>query len=96
MHKNHKKRQAGSPACLGKSEGNYGAGTVMIWDRGTYKNIKKQSGAEVPMKECLKNGQIEVWLGGEKLQGDYVLIEIRKQKNLWLLKKMDDERIKKG
>lgn len=72
-------------------KGNYGAGTVMIWDRGTYKNIKKKSGKLVPMNECLKNGQIEVWLKGKKLQGGYVLIEIRKQKGQWLLKKMDDE-----
>ncbi len=72
-------------------EGNYGVGTVMIWDRGTYKNIKIKSGKLVPMKQCLKNGQIEVWLKGKKLQGGYVLIEIRKQKNMWLLKKMYDK-----
>lgn len=72
-------------------EGNYGAGTVMVWDRGTYKNIKMKSGKLVPMNECLKNGQVEVWLEGKKLQGGYVFIEIRPEKNQWLLKKIDDE-----
>jgi DNA ligase D-like protein (predicted 3'-phosphoesterase) len=72
-------------------EGNYGAGTVMVWDYGTYKNIKKKSGKLVPIERCLKDGQVEVWLDGKKLQGGYVFIEYHKAKNQWLLKKIDDE-----
>jgi len=72
-------------------EGHYGAGTVMVWDIGKYKNIKKKDGKLVPMKQCLKNGQIEIWLEGQKLQGGYALIKMKHRKDLWLLIKMNDE-----
>ena len=70
--------------------GEYGAGTVMVWDKGTYKNIKKKDGKLVPMERCLKNGRIEVFLKGEKLEGGYALIRMV-QKGQWLLIKMKDE-----
>ena len=77
-------------------EGDYGAGTVMVWDTGTYKNIKKKDGKIVPMSQCLKNGTIEVWLEGEKLKGGYALVKTRLPKDKgkedkWLLIKMKDE-----
>ena len=72
-------------------DGHYGAGPVMVWDYGTYKNIKKKNGKLVPMEQCLKNGQIEVWLEGKKLRGGYVLILLKKEKDQWLLKKMYDD-----
>ncbi|MDZ4130344.1 MAG: DNA polymerase ligase N-terminal domain-containing protein [Hydrogenophaga sp.] len=75
-------------------EGNYGAGTVMVWDSGTYENIKYKDGALVSMAECLKNGQIEVVLHGVKLLGAYALIKTRWNegaKSQWLLMKMKDE-----
>ncbi len=57
-------------------EGSYGAGTVMVWDIGTYKNIKTTDDGElVPMKECLKQGRVEVFLKGKKLEGGYALIK---------------------
>ena len=71
-------------------EGHYGAGTVMVWDIGTFKNIKEKDGKLVPLDKCLKNGQIEVWLDGKKLKGAYALIRM-KQKNQWLLIKMKDK-----
>ncbi|MDP3889080.1 MAG: DNA polymerase ligase N-terminal domain-containing protein [bacterium] len=69
-------------------EGQYGAGTVMVWDSGTYRNIKRKNGKVVSMNECLKNGQIEVFLKGKKLQGGFALI---RTKLGWLLIKMRDE-----
>ena len=72
-------------------EGSYGAGTVMVWDYGTYKNIKMKNDKLVPMEECLKNGQIEVWLYGKKLKGGYALHLFRKKEGQWLLVKMKDE-----
>jgi DNA ligase D-like protein (predicted 3'-phosphoesterase) len=74
-------------------EGNYGAGTVMVWDTGTYKNIKKEDGTLVPMRECLERGTVEVWLDGKKLRGGYALIRTKGiyAKGGWLLIKMDDE-----
>lgn len=74
-------------------EGQYGGGTVMIWDYGTYKNIKKKGGKLVPMEQCLKDGQIEVWLYGKKLQGGYALHLFKKEHDQWLLVKMKDEKV---
>ena len=73
-------------------EGEYGAGTVMIWDKGTYKNIKRKDGKLVPMSQCLKQGRIEIWLEGEKLRGGFALVRIGSGKEVrWLLIKMNDE-----
>jgi bifunctional non-homologous end joining protein LigD len=76
-------------------EGNYGAGTVMVWDIGTYKNIKKKDGALISMQECLKQGTIEVFLEGTKLHGAYALIRMQGRDNQWLLIKMNDEFVNK-
>jgi len=59
-------------------EGNYGAGKVKIWDKGTYRLIEK-----TPKK-------IEVELKGKILQGKYVLIkaELNDDKKNWLLMKI--------
>jgi len=72
-------------------KGEYGAGTVMVWDKGTYRNLKKKNGKLVPMSTCLKNGRIEVWLQGEVLQGGYALIRMKGKSGQWLMIKMDDE-----
>lgn len=78
-------------------EGNYGAGTVMVWDIGTYRNIKKKDGKLVPMDQCLNRGTVEVWLEGEKLHGGYALIKTKLQgSDKWLLLKMNDEHTKRG
>lgn len=75
------------------AEGNYGAGAVLIWDRGSYRNLreeKEEDGAD--METSLEEGKIEVWLEGEKLQGGYVLIRTSQgEDEKWLLKKMKDE-----
>ncbi len=71
-------------------EGEYGAGIVMVWDKGTYRNIKKtKDGKIVPIKKCLKEGQLEIWLNGKKLKGGYSIVRMN-DKN-WLLIKMKDE-----
>ncbi len=73
-------------------EGEYGAGTVMVWDIGTYKNIKKKDGKLVPLEKSYADGQIEVWLEGKKLKGGYALIKTKGLgENKWLLIKMRDE-----
>ncbi len=71
---------------------NYGAGTVMIWDTGTYRNLKTKNGHEISMDQCLKNGRVEIWLEGKKLQGGYALIRTKLQTGEgWLFFKMNDE-----
>ncbi len=75
-------------------KGQYGGGTVMIWDRGSFKNLKKDDdGKEISLSESYKMGTLEFWLEGEKLRGGYALIKMKSgnMKGNWLLIKMDDE-----
>jgi DNA ligase D-like protein (predicted 3'-phosphoesterase) len=71
-------------------EGQYGAGTVLIWDRGTYENITGKEDGLQPMDDALANGHVLVWLEGEKISGGYALQRIDDEKDQWLLIKMDD------
>ena len=70
-------------------KGNYGAGTVIVWDTGTYRNLKEN----IPMDQTVETGHIDIWLEGEKLKGGYALIQTGKgNKKFWLLfKKKDNE-----
>jgi DNA ligase D-like protein (predicted 3'-phosphoesterase) len=52
--------------------GEYGAGRVIVWDRGTYANA-----AQHQMTEGLERGHLSFRLDGEKLRGDYALTRIR-------------------
>ena len=62
-------------------EGNYGGGTVMVWDRGNY-----YVHGEKPL-EALAKGRIHLVLEGKKVKGDWALIRTRSDrgKNQWLL-----------
>jgi bifunctional non-homologous end joining protein LigD len=74
-------------------KGEYGAGKVVIWDKGKYWNLKKdKSGKEKPLSTCLKKGLIEIYLEGEKLHGPYALVHF-KEKN-WLVVKMKKNKVK--
>ena len=73
-------------------DGEYGAGTVMVWDIGTFQNISKQDHQEVTITRALESGQVAVWLQGKKLKGGYALRRIAAGKNpRWLLIKMREE-----
>jgi len=70
----------------------YGAGTVIVWDTGTYRNLTERDGAEVPLDEALERGHASVWLEGEKLRGGWSLQSMRSgEKPQWLLVKRRDE-----
>ena len=69
-------------------KGHYGAGPVMIWDKGTYRNIKKKDGKLIPMSRCLKDGHVEVFLKGKRLKGGFAFIKTGMG---WLLIKMKDD-----
>jgi DNA ligase D-like protein (predicted 3'-phosphoesterase) len=72
--------------------GQYGAGAVIVWDRGTYKNMTRKGGVEIPIAEALEKGHATVWLEGEKIRGGYALTRVAKgKKERWLLVKMRDE-----
>ena len=69
-------------------EGNYGAGEVILWDRGTYK-----PDGEVPAEEQFSRGEIKFVLRGRKLNGGFVLVRLRaaNAKREWLLIKHRDQ-----
>ena len=71
-------------------EGEYGAGSVIVWDGGKYKNIREEK-ENLSMNECFKDGKIEVSLEGKKLKGGFVLINTGSGDKRWLLKKIDDD-----
>jgi DNA ligase D-like protein (predicted 3'-phosphoesterase) len=72
-------------------EDQYGAGTVMIWDRGNYRNLKKSENRELPVEKSYEKGRIEVFLEGEKISGGYALFKTNSKDENWLLVKMDDD-----
>ncbi len=71
-------------------EDEYGGGTIIVWDAGTYENLRKEKEGK-SIEESFEDGKIEIWLKGKKLTGGYVLIKTGKDGKRWLLKKMDDE-----
>lgn len=73
-------------------KGMYGAGTVLVWDRGTYRNRMAEKDPPISVQESIGIGHAEVWLEGEKLRGGYALVEMKgRGENQWLLIKMKDE-----
>src|SRR5690606_13284204 len=78
-------------------EGNYGAGTVIVWDEGESIAHKKPEGTKKEMEKEhereLKRGKVEISMKGSKLKGNFVLIKSSNQgQNSWLLKKMEDNK----
>lgn len=78
-------------------EGNYGAGTVIVWDYGTYEPlvpVKGKAGMERELLKELKAGSLKFTLHGQKLKGEYALVHTHTQgrgDNAWLLIKHRDE-----
>ncbi|MGW7610256.1 DNA polymerase ligase N-terminal domain-containing protein [Streptomyces sp. NPDC054766] len=79
------------------AEGEYGGGTVIVWERGTYRpRSHDRRGRPVPFGESLERGHATFWLDGSKLHGEYALTRFRDGeagggKEAWLLVKVDDE-----
>jgi DNA ligase D-like protein (predicted 3'-phosphoesterase) len=73
-------------------DGQYGAGTVVVWDTGSYRNITERDGHPVPMGEAVEAGHVKVWLAGRKVTGAFALTrtKMRGDERNWLLVKMDD------
>jgi DNA ligase D-like protein (predicted 3'-phosphoesterase) len=65
-------------------EGQYGAGPVIVWDRGSYQNLREE-----PMADSLAAGRASFWLEGHKLRGGWSLR--RTDGRRWLLMKRGDE-----
>jgi bifunctional non-homologous end joining protein LigD len=75
-------------------KGNYGAGTVMVWDSGTYSLPGVTSGPaiESAVKVGLRKGRMHIIFDGAKTKGEFALFRIEgaESKN-WLLRKIADE-----
>src|SRR5258708_21851734 len=73
--------------------GNYGAGSVMLWDRGTYELL-----GDLPAKAQLDRGDFKFRLHGHKLKGEFavVLMKGRGKGNEWLLLKKKDAEARPG
>ena len=69
-------------------EGSYGAGAVIVWDAGTYRNLEK----EQTIADQLAAGHAKIWLEGKKLRGGWTLQRTRSgEKPQWLVIKRRDE-----
>ena len=72
----------------------YGAGTVLVWDRGDYENETEDDGESISIRDALDNGHAIIRLHGKKLSGGYVLQRIQKggdENEQWLIIKQDDD-----
>ncbi len=73
-------------------EGEYGAGTVLVWDFGTFRNLTEKKGQPVSLSEGVAHGHLKVWLEGRKLRGGFSLTRFKTGKEeAWLLTKAEDE-----
>ncbi|MBL4678612.1 MAG: DNA ligase D [Mucilaginibacter sp.] len=76
-------------------QGEYGGGTVIVWDEGTYEPIEEIKGKKAQEKHLLKQlkeGSVKIKLHGEKLEGEYALVKTHGMgENGWLLIKHKDE-----
>lgn len=76
-------------------KGEYGGGTVIVWDSGTYETIEPIKGKKAQEKyllDELKKGSVKIKLQGKKLQGEFALVKTKGMgENAWLLLKHKDE-----
>lgn len=76
-------------------EGQYGGGTVLVWDTGTYEPAEKIEGKAAQEKWLLANyykNKLSLILHGKKLQGKFSLVKtFGKAENAWLLTKAKDD-----
>jgi bifunctional non-homologous end joining protein LigD len=76
-------------------EGNYGAGTVIIWDEGTYEPVleaKTKRDQEKLLKKDFEKGSMKIRMHGSKLKGEFAIVKLKgREENSWLLIKHRDE-----
>ena len=89
-------------------EGNYGAGSVMVWDVGTWQPLspvpvdgKYVPGTEKDAVEMLAKGDLKFRLNGKRLKGDFALIKMKGRRpgskgNEWLMIKKHDDQVVEG
>ena len=72
----------------GIPEGNYGAGEVIVWDRGTYRCV--EAAGEEAVRRQLRKGSLKILLRGHKLKGGFALVRFGTPRR-WLLIKANDQ-----
>ncbi|MDN3657269.1 DNA ligase D [Ferruginibacter paludis] len=76
-------------------KGEYGGGTVIVWDEGTYEPLEPITGKKAQEKyllQQLKAGSLKIKLHGQKLQGEFALVKTHGMgENAWLLIKHKDD-----
>src|SRR5690606_34935072 len=76
-------------------KGEYGGGTVIVWDEGYYEpieNIESKKGQETHLLKQLESGSLKIHLHGKKLNGEFALVKTHGMgENAWLLIKHKDE-----
>jgi bifunctional non-homologous end joining protein LigD len=74
-------------------QGEYGGGTVMVWDTGTYlaEGSNDVAESEKMLRKMHKEGNIKIVLSGKKLMGSYHLVQMHGKDKEWLLMKAKDE-----
>jgi len=79
-------------------EGEYGGGTVMLWDRGTYTAPGDEPDPEAALRRGYEKGDFKFELHGKRLQGSWVLVRIRRdeERRQWLLIKHRDDYAEEG
>ncbi|WP_324261481.1 DNA ligase D [Altererythrobacter sp. H2] len=74
--------------------GEYGGGTVMLWDRGTWSPVEGKSSKD------LDKGHLHFSLDGERMKGDWLLIRLKQKpgekRENWLLRKLEDAQAAEG
>ncbi|GMM92029.1 DNA ligase D [Qipengyuania sp. MTN3-11] len=75
-------------------KGEYGGGTVMLWDRGTWAPIAGKSAKDID------KGHLHFTLEGERMKGEWLLIRLKKKpgekRENWLLRKLQDDHAQEG
>ena len=73
-------------------EGSYGAGSVIIWDRGSYHHpsARDRNENEKLLLDGFRKGDLKFVLEGEKLHGEFALVRMKKDEKSWLLLKKRD------
>ncbi|MES9509098.1 DNA polymerase ligase N-terminal domain-containing protein [Streptomyces sp. NPDC000609] len=79
------------------AKGEYGGGTVIVWDQGTYRPLSHDRwGAPVPFEQSLTDGHATFWLDGTRLHGEFALTRFKggeaPGEEVWLLIKAKDGR----
>lgn len=74
-------------------KGEYGAGPMIVWDRGVFENLSEKEGGPLSLEEGLELGDLKFFLLGEKVRGPYALFRISNEdeRESWLLVKKKGE-----